>query len=522
MVRFNPASRIGDFNNDNKLDYVMAIGNGVGDIFVFPKKGPGPEFDPAIWVGKLQEGANPAYIAVADFNGDGKLDFVLNYFMSSNCGLYLGDGAFGFEYRQVLNASPFFFGMGVDAADFNNDGKVDFVVSSNGYEPFHVMLGNGDGTFAPVPLHGSPSKGVSGIAAADFIIDDDENIDLAVSGENTLDIYAGNGDGTFVLVASHPLAVNSSQLDNGDFNRDGLQDLVAASYGTEKAAVAVLTGDGQGNFSHFDTLIGGSTVERKAVTALPYTKNKAPVASLTPEVIEVTVGQTVEWDASASFDEDGTIVSYEWDYGDRVPVTYNTGPETTSAEGHNKTTEPHASYAYLQTGTYFVTLTVIDDKGATDTIQAEVKVKPLEFSVYFSPRRLNLKSRGKWITATIKVPVQYDARMLESDSLALVLDGIAEIPARSVYRPKLHRKHHKKKNLRARKLIAKFDRQTLIAALDGTTGEVPLSVTGQISSSKGSLDFIAEGTIKPYEKKKKKASLKHEFWKLFMRLFSRG
>ena len=241
---------IGDFNNDGELDYVMAIGNVTGDILVFPKSRPGPQFDPAIWVGALTEGSSPTDIAVADFNDDGNLDFVLNYLISPNCGLYLGDGAFGFEYRELANVSPYFFSIGVDAADFNNDGLADFVVAPSRGEPFHVLLGNGDGTFEAVPLHGSPSTGKAGIAAADFITDPDGNVDLAVSGENILDIYAGNGDGTFVLVESHDtLAVNSSPLDNGDFNQDGFQDLVAADYGTDNAGVAVLQGDGNGNFT---------------------------------------------------------------------------------------------------------------------------------------------------------------------------------------------------------------------------------------------------------------------------------
>ena len=521
--RMSYGNGIGDFNNDGELDYVMALGNGSGEIFVFPKLGPGPQFGPAIFVGRLQEGGNPTDIAVADFNGDGNLDFVLNYLISPNCGLYLGDGEFGFEYRLVANASPHFYSIGLDAADFNNDGRADFVTGPNFKEPFHVMLGNGDGTFEPVPLHGTASNGFAGIAAADFIIDPDGNVDLAVSGAKTLDIYAGNGDGTFVLVESHTLPLNSSPLDNGDFNRDGLQDLVAANYDTDKAAVVVLIGDGNGGFSLFDTLTGGAADERKAVTAGPYVDNKAPVAALTPEVIEVTVGQTVEWDASASFDEDGTIVSYEWDYGDVAPMTSGLTLMATTTRGHHQTTEPQSSYAYLQTGTYFVNLTVIDDKGATDTIQAEVTVKPLEVGVYFSPRRLNLNSRGKWIRATIRVPAGYDARMIESGSLLLVLEGQAAFQARSVYVPKWYRKYYKKKKYRrARKMIVKFDRQALIGALNDTTGKVPLKVTGRISTPDGSLvDFSGERTIKAYEKKKR-SSFKHRLWKLCMRLFARG
>ena len=87
--------------------------------------------------------------------------------------------------------------------------------------------------------------------------------------------------------------------------------------GGEASGVAVLELiDDQGNFAHAGTYFGGISGDPKAVTALPYLSNKKPVAILTPETVSVKVGEVVEWDASESFDEDGTIVSYDWDYGD--------------------------------------------------------------------------------------------------------------------------------------------------------------------------------------------------------------
>jgi PKD repeat protein len=63
-----------------------------------------------------------------------------------------------------------------------------------------------------------------------------------------------------------------------------------------------------------------------------------------------TVGQPVQFDGSGSFDPDGTIVSYDWDFGDS-----NTG------------TGVIPTHTYAAPGTYTVSLTVTDDGGATDT-----------------------------------------------------------------------------------------------------------------------------------------------------------
>jgi PKD repeat protein len=72
------------------------------------------------------------------------------------------------------------------------------------------------------------------------------------------------------------------------------------------------------------------------------------------------VGQAVTFDASGSSDPDGTIVSYEWDFGDG-----STGADV------------FTTHTYESAGTFTVTLTVTDDLGATDILQQEITVDPL-------------------------------------------------------------------------------------------------------------------------------------------------
>jgi PKD repeat protein len=63
------------------------------------------------------------------------------------------------------------------------------------------------------------------------------------------------------------------------------------------------------------------------------------------------------FDASASVDSDGTIVSYAWDFGD-------------GSSGSGIT----ANYNYPADGTYLVTLTVTDDAGASASVSHSVSV----------------------------------------------------------------------------------------------------------------------------------------------------
>ncbi len=77
-------------------------------------------------------------------------------------------------------------------------------------------------------------------------------------------------------------------------------------------------------------------------------ENRPPVADAGSDRT-VAANSTVLFDASNSYDPDGTIVSYEWDFGDNTTAT--------------GITVTH-SFDY---GTYTVTLTVTDNDGATDT-----------------------------------------------------------------------------------------------------------------------------------------------------------
>ena len=85
---------------------------------------------------------------------------------------------------------------------------------------------------------------------------------------------------------------------------------------------------------------------------------QAPVASFTATPSLVTVGVPVVFDASASSDPDGTIVSYAWDFGD-------------STSGSDVTT----SHAYASPGVFTVALTVTDNESFTTTSSRDVSVQ---------------------------------------------------------------------------------------------------------------------------------------------------
>jgi PKD repeat protein len=73
-----------------------------------------------------------------------------------------------------------------------------------------------------------------------------------------------------------------------------------------------------------------------------------PTATFTIDPQNPEVGETITFNATASVDPDGKIVTYVWDFGDE---------NTTKAEDHTIT------HSYTVAGDYTVELKVVDDHG---------------------------------------------------------------------------------------------------------------------------------------------------------------
>ncbi len=103
---------------------------------------------------------------------------------------------------------------------------------------------------------------------------------------------------------------------------------------------------------------GGTDSDIVLVDVSEAQPNQPPVADADPDYQEVKKRKTASFDGYQSFDVDGTIVSYEWDFGDG-----DTGSGIS------------VDHKYTSRGYYTVTLTITDDDGATDTDTCLVRVK---------------------------------------------------------------------------------------------------------------------------------------------------
>ena len=115
----------------------------------------------------LSKPAKGLGLAIADYDRDGNIDFfVANDSMMEFLYHNKGDGTFddvGLVSEVAVDIDGrTYAGMGVDFADYNNDGWPDLVVTDLANQRYALYLNNGDGSFAYV----SPSAGLAQMTLA--------------------------------------------------------------------------------------------------------------------------------------------------------------------------------------------------------------------------------------------------------------------------------------------------------------------------------------------------------------------
>jgi len=275
---------IGDLNKDGKLDLAVAgtCGLPINESCVSVLLGNGDgTFQPAVTydAGGYPYASGPGInipIFIADLNRDGKPDLVVANATDRN---QVGDGVVGVligngdgTFQSVVRYDSGGFGASSAAiADVNGDGKVDVVIANCGSSSgctqatttVGVLLGNGDGTLQAVKTYGRGGGGsfADPLALAD--VNDDGKLDILVGnqcpqengkcvGDASVGVLLGNGNGTFQSVVTYDAGSSMASMAIADLNGDGKLDLALAGDGT-----IVLLGKGDGTFQLSQTYAGG-------------------------------------------------------------------------------------------------------------------------------------------------------------------------------------------------------------------------------------------------------------------------
>ena len=219
-------------------------------------------------------------LAVADVNGDGKLDVAVIGLCATICGpdglvdILLGNGNGTFQTARTITVVGYRGLQSVALADVNGDGKPDLLVIgqvNNAFYVVGVLFGNGDGTFQTVE---TISQLFGPLAVADVNGDGRPDI-LGVVGDLKcrcqIGVLLGNGDGTFQGVQAYdPGGAGVNWIAVADVNADGKLDLVVANYCSSinscaSGSVGLLLGNGDGTFGSTQPLSVGFHLRSIAV-----------------------------------------------------------------------------------------------------------------------------------------------------------------------------------------------------------------------------------------------------------------
>ncbi len=260
---------LGEFNKDGKPDlYLSGPGATAGTLqmYIFSINALGLNAARGFSFARyFPNSTSPGSIspAVADFTGDGINDLAVVFRQNDYKLSFLsGDGGGQFQLLKTVfiprDASQVF------TQDFNGDQKPDlgYVYEANDGRRIGMLLNTGGGNFGEELSLSIPGFAYS-LEYADF--NRDGKIDFLISAQtntrpDSVALYLGDGTGKFT---KSPLSFNlgfyPARVLTGDFNGDGFVDLLAYRYestacGMGANPLVMLPGDGKGGFGEALTI----------------------------------------------------------------------------------------------------------------------------------------------------------------------------------------------------------------------------------------------------------------------------
>lgn len=336
---------VSDVNGDGKPDLLVAHFcsgpiNCDGLVGVLLGNGDG-SFQPAVTY--PSGGQYASAVAVADVNGDRKPDVLVTTNVYTCCtsggavGVLLGNGDGTFQPGVTYASGQLFIppaSARLAVADINGDGKPDLIVedtecckSANG--AVSVLLGNGDGSFQPFIMYKSGAGGWgTSVAVADVngdgkpdIVATDQCASANCLNNGLVAVLLGNGDGTLQAAQAYSAGgflTNSVAV--ADVNGDGKPDLVVANICADDANYCDQTSVG--------VLLNNS-----------YSDTRPPLVSLrvSPRVLWPPNGQMVPVKVSGTITDAGSGIkpgSAEYTVMDEYHLIQPQGKVTLDAAGN--------------------------------------------------------------------------------------------------------------------------------------------------------------------------------------------
>ena len=381
---------VGDIDGDGLIDIAAAhwTGSGAKSMKWARNPGDGSAYWATYIVGEVVpagSGQYPDRVKIADLNGDRRLDIVCTEEVSLQPA-----STYWFEAPQDPTQVPWtrhlvvtqYTTNSMDVADMDLDGDVDIITQEHrGTEKLQIWENDGCGTFVEHVVD-SGKEGHLGARVADLDQDGDYEIfSIAFDDHQFLHLWRndngpGTGptnrppvaqDGSFMVepldtYSGNVVAIDPDPLDTLEYevvDEPTFGTLVGFNTNTGAfvyQAPGAMTGD---NFT-FRASDGHLTSHVATISISVENINEPPVAVIA--VDSTTPGEapaTVIFDATGSYDPDGTIEGYAWDFGDG-----------------DDSDQSIATHVFQSDGIYTATLTVEDNEGGIGEATVQIYVGP--------------------------------------------------------------------------------------------------------------------------------------------------
>lgn len=235
----------GDINGDGGIDLVVANSGNSTLAVLRNTTAPGVTALTFEAAAPLPNSTEPYGIAIADFNGDGKVDLVGSGAVSSNLAVHRNLTAPGSATLSFSPSTPISVGganrQNVIARDFNSDGRIDLVAGnrnggSEALTTFPNNTVNGASNITPAFPQSSFATGSFPHTAEFADINNDGKLDLVAVNQSafTVSVLLNNtptGANTPSYAPKQDFAVQSfpDWVSVADLNNDGRLDLVVAN-----------------------------------------------------------------------------------------------------------------------------------------------------------------------------------------------------------------------------------------------------------------------------------------------------